>query len=150
GAGHFAADQRRHFLHRRRSTARRGDAQRMIGREPPFFATPTPTARALKPDRSKARLHRALVPVREAREFGATDGTDGRRLIGLFLSRFLGQGTFQIARLVGDLFFDVTQRVIAGPEAPVKTGRQTRSPIVDWKSKRLETAVGRNRNAAVI
>ena len=126
-------------------------AQRVIGRETPFFAAPAPAARALELDRSKTRLHRALVPVRDARELGLAEGASGRHSIGFLLGGFLGQGAFQIARFVRDLFFDVAQRVIAGLKAPVQTGRQACFPVQDRMGERLETAVGRNRgNTAVV
>src|SRR6185503_9934008 len=111
----------------------------------PTLALRAKTAAAFDRDGAKARLDRSFMPVRHSLELGAANRTGRRNVIGFLLRRFLGDGSLQFARLVRDLFFDVTQVVVARVDTPVKTCRQGCSPVLNRPSKRLVTAAGRNR-----
>lgn len=85
------------------------------------------------------------MAVDQARELVAADRTGGRGLVGFLLRRFLGDGPFEVAGLMRDFFFDVTQRLVAGVDTPVKTGEEAGLPVLHRLAERLVTAVGRNR-----
>lgn len=54
--GHFAGQERRHFLHTGRIARRLLQAQKKVGRKTPLPALATITARAPQSDRAKAAL----------------------------------------------------------------------------------------------
>jgi hypothetical protein len=122
----------------------------VIGGKKVTPAPAAPTARAPHRDVAKTRRESARVTVRAAGELVAAPGTDGWREAGFLLRRLFEQRPFDLTRLVEDFFFEMTQRLVAGRNAPAQAGGETLLPGRQGRGERFETAVGRNRNAAVV
>ena len=101
-----------------RTTPRLGQAQEMIRRKTPAFATATPPPLPPQRDPSKASLVAALVSRCQPTQLPATDRADRRCLIGLFLRRFFQQHSLQLVGPLENLLLQVPHRLIAGFDAP--------------------------------
>lgn len=75
--------------------------------------------------------------------------TEERGQVGLFLRGLLQEVAFQTPGLLENLFFQMPQVVLTGPQARVQAGGQTLLPFGHTRPEGFVTAVGRNRNAAV-